>query len=262
MRKLHAKRTIILYLTVIIISVFLFAIAAYADEITVTVGTPDDDGGEVYWQVTRSSGTKVDIKIKVPANYTDKGKADLLEQELKKNLFTVKRNGAEVTIGGVQKVEKFQDATHEQDKIAGKAPKKVTMDFHLSDGTALAGIDQNGSESKFYSSLGFDGILVDANLNFSDLSGNTIDALLTDTYNSLLADLPIDYKSGLSLDLSSDVIAFLFPTGTSEGFVETFTSDVNTFSTSSLETVPEPTTMLLLCLGFVGLAGARRRFSN
>lgn len=236
----------------------IFTLSAYA-EITVTVGDPDKDGGKVKWEVTADNNKKFPIVITVPAGTTAIGKAKLLEDALKDKLFKVGRDGAAVTIKNAKKAEKLLDETFEKDKMAGLAPKKGTFDFHLFSGTLLAGIDQDGLESQFQAALGFDGVFADAIFNFSDLSGNTIDALLTDTYNDLLVDLPAAYWSGLSLDLSNDVIEFAFPTA-SQGFVENFTSDSNAFTTLSLETtVPEPSILSLIVIGAAGFGFLRSR---
>lgn len=233
-----------------------FALAAFADT-TITVGNPDRDGGKVKWEVTGTDNTKVQIVIEVPGATTANGKARLLEKALIAKGFTVTRNGAAVKIKNAKKAEKFLDETHEKDKIAGLTPKTGTLDFHLFTDSALAGIDQDGLESQFQASLGFDGIFAEAVFNFSDLSGNTIDALLADTYNNLLADLPIIYQPNLSLDLGNDAIDFMFPSTASEGFVENFTSDVNAFSTASLS-VPEPSMWGLFAVGAAGFGFIRK----
>lgn len=233
-----------------------FALAAFADT-TITVGNPDRDGGKVKWEVTSSGGTKVEIVIAVPAGTTAPGKAKLLEDALKATGFIVTRDNTVVKIKNAKKAEKLLDETHEKDKITGLTPKTGTLDFHLSTDSVLAGVDQDGLESQFQASLGFDGIFADAIFNFSDLSGNTIDALLTDTYNNLLADLPITYQPNLSLDLANDAIDFMFPSTASEGFVENFTSDVNAFSTASLA-VPEPSMWGLFAVGAAGFGFIRK----
>lgn len=236
----------------------MLAPSAYA-ETTITVGDPDSDGGKVRWEVTANNGNKVGIIITVPANTTANGKARLLELALIAKGFNVERDGAAVKIKNSKKAEKFLDETHEKDKIAGITPKAGTIDFHLFAGSVLTGIDQDGLESQFQATLGFDGILADAFFNFGDLSGNTIDDLLTDTYNSLLTDLPIAYQSNLSLDLSNDIIGFIFPTSATIGFVENFTSDINAYTTESLATVPEPPILSLLSIGTISLVLMRRR---
>ncbi len=241
------------------LAVFLtstFALSANA-ETTITVGDPDKDGGKVQWEVTGSNDAKVQIVIMVPVDATANGKARLLENALIAKGFTVTRDGAAVKIKNAKKAEKFLDETHEKDKIAGLTPKTGTLDFHLFTDSVLAGIDQDGLESQFQASLGFDGIFADASFNFSDLSGNTIDALLTDTYNNLLADLPISYQPNLSLDLGNDAIDFMFPSTASEGFVENFTSDINAFSTASLS-VPEPSMWGLFAVGAAGFGFIRK----
>lgn len=233
-----------------------FALTAFA-ETTITVGDPDRDGGKVQWEVTSSDGTKVQVVITVPADTTANGKARLLENALIAKGFKVTRDDAAVKIKNAKKAEKFLDETHEKDKIAGLTPKTGTLDFHLFTGSVLAGIDQDGLESQFQAALGFDGIFADASFNFSELSGDTIDALLTDAYNNLLADLPTTYQPNLSLDLPNSLIAFIFPNTASEGFVENFTSDVNAYSTGSLS-VPEPSMLGLLAVGAVGFGFMRR----
>lgn len=252
--KRYRSRMVNSYLAVILTSTF--ALSANA-ETTITVGDPDKDGGKVQWEVTGTDNTKVQIVIEVPGATTANGKARLLEKALIAKGFTVTRNGAAVKIKNAKKAEKFLDETHEKDKIAGLTPKTGTLDFHLSTDSVLAGVDQNGLESQFQASLGFDGIFADAIFNFSDLSGNTIDALLTDTYNNLLADLPITYQPNLSLDLANDAIDFMFPSTASEGFVENFTSDVNAFSTASLS-VPEPSMWGLFAVGAAGFGFIRK----
>lgn len=130
---------------------------------------------------------------------------------------------------------------------------KATVDFHGFSSELLSGVDENGNESVFQTSFGFDGFVVDASFNFSDLTGNTIDDLLTDTFNAFLADLLPIYATNLSLDLFNNEINFEFPDADAAGFVDTYTSDTNTYASLGLvtSTVPEPSVLSLLLISAI-----------
>jgi hypothetical protein len=138
---------------------------------------------------------------------------------------------------------------------------KIAVDYHLFEGEILNGIDQNGIESVFQSSFGYGNIVAAAIFSFSDLSGNTIDALLTDTYNGFLADLTAADSANLSLDLINDEINFIFPDWESSGFVDTFTSDTNAYASMSLgtTTIPEPSLLSLMAIAAIALGLATKR---
>lgn len=135
----------------------------------------------------------------------------------------------------------------------------IAVDYHLFDGVMLDGVDQNGQESIFQASFGFDNVVADASFRFGDLSGNTIDALLIDTYHAFLADLPSMYQGNLSLDLLNDEINFVFPDWSAAGFVETFTSDTNAYASMSMgtNTIPEPSLIHLLSIAAIGMRLAK-----
>lgn len=121
----------------------------------------------------------------------------------------------------------------------------------------LAGIDANGDESVFQSSFGFDGLIANASLTFSTLSGSTIDDLLIDTFDEFLTDLPMSLTTNLKLDLVNDQITFLWPTQESNYFVTNFTSDITTAASLGMTSIPEPPTIFLLIIGFPILVGLK-----
>ena len=239
----------------IAIVVGTFMLPAYgADVYDITVGSPMN-AGSIEFKVL-SGGRRIPFEVVIPPNTTASGKASLI-----RDAFVLRRVRAvidpltptTVTITGLPEIIMSVDPTREKTTVKKRLPeviKKVvgSIDFHnfLNGARVLAGIDPNGFESQFQASLGFDGIVADANLNFSALSGNTLDDLLADIYSSLLADLPLTYQSLLSLDLSKDEIQFFFPSGASNVFVENLTTDINTYSSLGLATVPEPSMLSLL----------------
>ena len=240
-----------------------------------------------------NDANSVRIRVVLTGNETPAEKAELIANAINDvdrdsqgrplNRFNARVGSSSATNASVR-VENTRgfgvrfDSTHEHDRIRTvrppppppppppappPEPPKVTtatLDFHLFGGSVLAGTSLDGFESQFQSSLGFDGIVADASFSFSGLNGNTIEALLTATYNSLLADLPADYWSSLSLDLTNEAINFVFPDSASNLFVDNFTSDANGYATLSLNTViPEPATWSLCLLWAAGLAFADRR---
>jgi hypothetical protein len=66
-------------------------------------------------------------------------------------------------------------------------------------------------------------------------------------------------QPNLSLDLSADRITFTFPGDVDNALVQAFTSDVTTDTTMGLNSVPEPTTLLLFGTTAAGLGLARWR---
>ena len=84
----------------------------------------------------------------------------------------------------------------------------------------------------------------------------SLDTLLGAIYADLKANLSTELQSRLTLDLSSDTIAFTFPSS-SDQFVQNYTSDGELTANQSIEgVVPEPSTWAMLLIGFAGLAFA------
>lgn len=261
--KLYLKNKIFIFCLAFIIGMFTFSASAEGI-IEITPGTPLRDGTST-WTIYLQ-GQAVDIQIQVKKTDTAEDKARKIAIALD-NLHrqrglpsmldgTVTNPNGTITISltsNVQRVLRHSDTTGERDTIVASAsPQKGTFDIHLITGSVLAGVDQDGLESQFQASFGFNGIMANANFNFSDLSGNTIDALLTDTYNSLLSDLPATYRSMLSINLSSSEINFEFPFDAINGFVENMATDINTSASLGLALeIPEPSTPILLATGLM-----------
>lgn len=201
-------------------------------------------------------------------------KAELVRDEINKvfnkTVATLAAGSTEIQLTeDVQGMKTAHDGTHERHKAvitrdAGGSQKAVAeaiIDFHLFDGTVLAGLDHLGNESQFQSSFGFGGIMADASFSYGELSGNTVDDLLTDTYNALLADLSIEFANNLSLDLLSDEITFLLPNWQSSVFVDNFTSDNNAFASIGLSSsiVAIPSTLSLLGISLIVMGFSRKK---
>jgi hypothetical protein len=201
-------------------------------------------------------------------------KAELVRDEInkvfKKTVATLAAGSTEIQLTeDVQGMSTAHDGTHERHKAlitrdAGGSEKAVAeaiIDYHLFDGTILAGFDHLGNESQFQSSFGFGGVIADASFSYGELSGNTVDDLLTDTYSALLADLPIEFASNLSLDLLSDEITFLLPNWQSSVFVDNFTSDNNAFASIGISSsiVSIPSTLSLLGISLIVMGFARKK---
>ena len=136
--------------------------------------------------------------------------------------------------------------------------------------TNLSGIDEDGDESIFTASLGFEtdleNVFASSSFLFSDLGGNDIDDWLSTIFGDLQGQLPTIYQPNLSLDLISDEITFDFPIEDmlAGGLISNETTDTNASLSLSIEaeSVPEPSTILgLLTIGCLGLGLKRKKQS-
>ena len=116
-----------------------------------------------------------------------------------------------------------------------------------------SGIDDVGGESIFNISFGYDGLLVDSNLSFSDFGGGGVNDLLNAAYNELAADLPDNLLTHLDLNLDTSVITFIFPALQSNYFISESTTDTIVLSEAGLRFIPEPDALSLMLLGFACL---------
>lgn len=263
--------------------VSICASSAHAQRATMTIPIfQPTTGGNERWHIIDEKGN--DHLIDLVIDLTPSGlpidartKAELVRNEINRVFKrTVARLPDDSTAPNATVIElpdtygwlfsTAHDGTHERHRATisqistgpGNTQAIATIDYHLFGGELLAGVDQVGLESQFQSSFGFDGILADASFRYGDLSGNTVDALLTDTYNAFLADLPVAYAANLSLDLLNDEINFALPSWQSTGFVDNFTSDANAFATIGLgTTIPVSSTISLLAVSAVGFRFVR-----
>lgn len=249
----------------LLLSALLSAVAAhpaFAAAVNITVGKPSNTGTSTWNFVI--NGVVRTVTINVLGTDSAEQKADKLYAAMRDKGMIGTRDGATVETFNVSTALRLQDNTLETDLFLIQRPKVAVVDFHTFSPGVLAGTDQNGGESQFQSSFGFNGIVADSNLLFSELSGNTIDDLLADTYNSFLADLPANVLSNLVLDLANDEITFAFPDLATNGFVQNFTSDTNAYASQGLTgTIPEPSTLSLALLALLTvsfrLAKGKRR---
>jgi hypothetical protein len=127
---------------------------------------------------------------------------------------------------------------------------------------ALSGVDDLGDISSFTASLGYDGLTTDtASFFYNQLATPTVDDLVTQTYDELLAGLPPTLQSDLTLNLPGDQIVFDVPNGSTNVFMTNTTTDTGVELNGGLSplVLPEPGSMLLVGTGLLALAVSSSR---
>jgi hypothetical protein len=186
--------------------------------------------------------------------------------------FNAKRTGGDVTVNTsmVKKTFDSTKSTEDKEKADSKKPPPppppknetssliIGFDTFAANGL-LAGIDQNGLESVFASTIWFDGTTISSSFNYTDLTSSTIDGLLTDIFNDFMFDLPSTLRTNLFLDLDANEIKYETQSFGSEIFVKNYTSDINSYATLGLinTLIPEPPMLVIFISGLIGL-GSRR----
>ncbi|MBI1925414.1 PEP-CTERM sorting domain-containing protein [Candidatus Poribacteria bacterium] len=229
---------------------------------SITAGKPDHGGTDV-WNVSLKNGNSAKVRVPLTGREEPAGKAEKIVMAINLAFGGVvvagidPGNPAKVVFNGA--AIKTEDGTGETSIEA-----IVSLDADLSTGIGIAiidyhgsltGLDANGNESVFMSSLGFDGLLADFNRTFSSLSGPTINNLLTDTFNDFLSDLPLSLHPNLHLELANERIVFDLPPNQFNYFAQHFTSDITTQATGGIAPIPEPSSLLLFGVGILGLLG-------
>jgi hypothetical protein len=248
---MHARSSIIALLS----AAALLIAPAYANPITLTVGTPLRSGPDGF-EVTFTDGTTRIIGVEAMRGDQD-GKALRLLAEIRNVIDpSATRNGAEIKINSTRvasfKILKDGNKSGESFKAASlSAGLFATVGFSGS----LSGVDDDGQPSVFHAALGFDGLNIEADLTFGELSNPSVGGLLTDIYDAFLAELPIDLRPNLSLDLAGALVSFQFPSSQTGYFVETFASDRSLSAELELaiSAIPEPASLTLLLFGILSL---------
>jgi len=220
---------------------------ANAKTITITPGTTDT-GGTLKITITDAGGEHpVSILIDGPKNQREK--AELITSELSNQHFT-----SSATIAGLVSVDFVNKIciapnTFEHDAATSDDPF-ATLSFS----GALTGMTPAGDLASYEAMLLFDDVAAVSVLTLSDLSTRTIAGLMTATFNNLRSQLPVGQQSNLLLDPSGNSMTFYFHDGAINATVGMFTSDVGVVCEFCLDTVPEPSTRILIAMG--GMIGS------
>jgi hypothetical protein len=150
----------------------------------------------------------------------------------------------------------------ETDKIVGLGPAGPGSFVTVAFGGDLTGtILGDGATATYDVTFGYDGLLDQSSVSYDNLSSATLVGLLTATYDNLLADLPSQLQSSLSLDLSTDTIRFELSDSANNPFVYGDSLDQGVFYAETLvTTAPEPSGLSMVSIGtFLAIVFVQRR---
>jgi hypothetical protein len=224
---------------------------------TITAGQPTDDATDVMALLVNMKSYQVNITIK--KMYTPAKKAEEIAAAIDAakipGVKTAVNNNV-VTITGATKFVYADNSAETGLKLASAGPATnngiiVTLGYS---GTP------SDDDATYVATFG-DSVFTDTtSIVFPEPP--SLDTLLDDIYADLKAQLPTALQSRLTLDLSSDTIAFTFPSS-SDQFVQNYTSDGEVTAYQSIEgVVPEASTWAMMLVGFAGLAYAGYRRSR
>ncbi len=244
--------------------------------------TVDDKGNAisdyftVYYKDEQGDDAKTSVVVTYAPNDSKFVKAEKLSAAINKQLNALGVNDATSHNPGSDTVNQKSDRmtgiqlntnnSHEnEDNVKSFTPAGNALKAIINYEFAPSGLNFQGGMSDFASSISFTSptfgnVLTDSSLTFGALSSQTTDGITQDTYDQLLAGLPAALRSNLSLDLSQDMITFMFPANATNADVSNFSSDTDTAQALGLLQigVPEPSTLTLLLGCAVGVLTYRR----
>lgn len=163
-------------------------------------------------------------------------------------------------IAGNAWIPKNGDKTGEGAALASLdvVPSNFAMIGLMGFDTGLSGMDMNGNASTFTAEFGYDGLNDTVTLAYNQLTTPTLDGLVSQMFADLLAGLPAGLQGDLSLDLADDAILFDLPVNQTNYFAGTLSTDTEVETYGGLETAPEPSAFLLICVGLAVISRAIR----
>src|SRR5262249_39014432 len=169
-------------------------------------------------------------------------------------------NGS-VSIAGTNGTDKWEYHSHTGEKdqtgniqLVGK-PTLYAMGF---DGTPT-GVGIAGFLATYSASISFDSVTASSTVAFSSLADQTLDGLLTATFNNLHDSLPIANQGYLTLDLATATIHFQDPGTLTNVEISTQSLDAGTgsFIGAPATAAPEPSPAALMGIGAAAIVVSR-----
>jgi hypothetical protein len=243
--------------------------AAYAD-LKVSFDSAATKDGTFSFNVRNADGSWIRVVKNIPKGTSAQAKRDLI--------FAAIPAGSNCSVSGIFEIVcgppvigfAIGDSTGQMYTVKDfrqQKAKKVGQDGSLISGaSSLAGLDSDGNESIFATSIGFSTLSQTVSamtqFPFSQIGGSSIDSWLSKVFVDLEAQLPLPYQSGLFLDLDNDVINYVFPeealAGTS--FASVQSTDVNAGTSLHIDVgVPGPTPVLGAAAAFGYTRRLKRR---
>jgi hypothetical protein len=224
---------------------------------TITAGQPSEDETDVMAILVNKMSFQVKITIKKAFTPAEKAAAikKAIDDAKIPGLKTAVNNNM-VTITGATKFAYADNSEETGLKLASAGP--------ATDNGVVVTLGYAGAPSEddatYIATIGDSAFTDTASIMFA--TPPTLETLLDGVYADLKSQLPTGLQSRLSLDMSSDTIAFTFP-ASSDQFVQNFTSDGEVTANQSIQgVVPEPSTWAMMLLGFAGLGFAGYRASR
>jgi len=231
----------------------------------ITAGKPTADGTDVISIYKNGGGFGIPIEVPniLAADMPDEKAVKIMNaiNAVKPGVASIDpNNSANVLLNGYKAIGLGAENNSKEPIKVGDAGQPGNMDLAIVgySGTPT-GLDINGDESVFTASFGYDGLTVSDTIDYDNLTGTSIDDVLTDFYDSFLSQLPTQLDSALSLDLPDDQILFQFPNNETNYFVNIATTDAGVEEAGGIaDDTPEPGT-ILLAAGAVAALAVRTR---
>jgi len=227
----------------------------YASEM-VELGAPQNDGIIKVDATVLGMSARAELRIK-------KG----MDPKVKAAMITQLFNGGGILVvnppnssvieapGETGTIRVISDESNENIKLTRDVGDPKGLVGLIGFAGVLSGTDSDGSVSIFQASLGFDGLLAESSVSFTDLPVPSLDGLLEELFEQLVADLPTSLQPSLALDLGDHLITVNFPSGQTNYFVQSNVTDISVSSSLALTPVPGPSSLLLSCAGLFAMAG-------